>query len=335
MQRRIVLTLTAVVAAAGALVAPALPASAATSSGKCTPTLAAGLTTVHVTSGGVDRTAEVYIPAKVAKSKGRAALVLTLHGSVSTGAQQLQRSGLTGTADAKGFVVAAPTGLIPAGTVPGVGPTYRWNVPYVTLPPGTTGPDDQQFLLDLIDALAVSACIDDRRVIASGYSGGGRMVSALACDHPDRVAAIAPVAGLRFGPPLADGAGGFVPDLSRCAPGRPVPVITFAGTADPVNPYSGGGLPYWGYGTLEATAAWATNNGCRPTPVTTQVSPSVTRLAYKGCKANADVVLYTVTGGGHTWPGVDLDWGPLGAVTLEINASNLLWEFGRNRVACS
>jgi polyhydroxybutyrate depolymerase len=313
--------------AVGALFGPVAPASATEDHhgrGVCRPVLPAGETTVHLVSGGADRTAVVYVPQRVRTKSKRPALVLTLHGSASNGAEQLVRTGLEATADAEGFVVAAPNGLLSTGA-----DTYRWNVPFVTVP---DGPDDEQFLLDLIDSLSTSACIDDHRVIASGYSGGARMVSALACDHPDRIAALVAVAGLRYGPPIDDGHGGFVPDTSRCNPDRPVPVLAFGGTADPVNPFGGGGAAYWGYGTIAATQAWAVHDQCRPTPVTKQVTPHVTRVSYRGCKANADVVLYVIEGGGHTWPGSTATWDPaLGVVTSEISASALLWDFGRNR----
>jgi polyhydroxybutyrate depolymerase len=280
---------------------------------------------MRVSSGGVERSAVVYVPETLVDRRGRSPLVLTLHGSQSNASEQLTRDGLESKADAAGFVLAAPEGLLPTG--PG---TSRWNVPFVTEP---DGPDDERFLLDLIDALAAGACVDSRRVYAAGYSGGGRMISALACDHPERIAALIPVAGLRFGPPVADGRGGFVPDPSRCAPDRPVPVLAFAGTADAVNPYDGGGAPYWGYGNLAAAREWAANNGCWSTPVVRRVTPHVSQLAYRGCRAGADVVLYTVHGGGHTWPGSTIDWGGLGPVTTEISANDLLWDFARNRVS--
>ncbi|WP_328842668.1 hypothetical protein [Streptomyces sp. NBC_00258] len=74
--------------------------------------------------------------------------------------------------------------------------------------------------------------------------------SQCACDHPDRLAAIAAVAGLRAGAPVMDADGTYVPDLAACRPGRGVPVLSFSGTADPVNPYAGGGEAYWGAGLL-------------------------------------------------------------------------------------
>ena len=43
---------------------------------------------------------------------------------------------------------------------------------------------------------------------------------------------------------------------------------------------------------------------------------------------NADVILYTVEGGGHTWPGgKPLPERIVGRTTHEINASRIMWEF--------
>lgn len=297
----------------------AFPAAAAA----CDLPYPAGEHTLTLQSGGLDRTVIVYIPDEY-DGRHRLPLVLTLHGSQSDAAEQLQRSELAETAERHGFVVASPQGYLPAP------PGYRWNVPGVTLPPGAP-PDDEVFLNDLIDHLQASLCIDAKRVYGTGYSGGGRMISQYACDYPDRLAAIAPVAGLRAGFPVS-GPSGPEPDPATCAPERPVPVIAFAGTADPVNPYLGGGAPYWQYGTPAALARWAQINGCRQGPRTEQVTENVDRIRYYACRQNARVELYVVAGGGHTWPGSEafIPLEPfLGPVTFEIEASELIWQFFR------
>ena len=40
----------------------------------------------------------------------------------------------------------------------------------------------------------------------------------------------------------------------------------------------------------------------------------------------AAVLLYTIQGGGHTWPG-SIDVARLGRTTQSINATDLIWEF--------
>jgi len=67
---------------------------------------------------------------------------------------------------------------------------------------------------------------DERRVFVTGYSNGAFLASKLACVDADRIAAIAPVSGLR--------------DPADCAPKRPVPAVTFHGTGDEWVAFTGG-----------------------------------------------------------------------------------------------
>jgi polyhydroxybutyrate depolymerase len=313
-------------AAGGATHAAASPSAAAPHAGGCNRPFASGQHTVTLTSGGLQRVVVLYVPSTY-DGRHRTSLVLTLHGSQSDAVEQLVRSELPSSAERHGFVVASPQGYIPAS------PGYRWNVPGVTLPPGEP-PDDEQFLSDVIDYLEANLCVDARRVYGSGYSGGGRMISQYACDAPDRLAAIAPVAGLRAGYPTS-GPQGPVPDPATCNPSRPVPVIAFAGTADPVNPYLGGGAAYWQYGVPEALARWGEINQCRRGPRTVSVTSHVDEIRYSACRRNASVVLYRVEGGGHTWPGSEafIPLEPaLGPVTFEIDATELIWRFFRHHI---
>jgi polyhydroxybutyrate depolymerase len=72
---------------------------------------------------------------------------------------------------------------------------------------------------------------------------------------------------------------------------------------------------------------WATHNGCASDPDSTRVAADVVRESYSGCKAGADVVLYVVEDGGHTWPGASIDVGAFGKTTHSIDATALIWEF--------
>ncbi|MFC8672156.1 alpha/beta hydrolase family esterase [Streptomyces griseorubiginosus] len=318
--RHLFRTLFACATAALATAAVMVPSSAAAEDGTANRgcRLEPGRTTLTVRSGGLDRVVVVYAPHRTTVN-GRLPLVLNLHGSQGTAANQLDGSQLEETAESEGFLVAAPQGAMV------VGAGYQWNVPHVT---DGDGPDDEQFLTDTITQLVRAGCADAARVYATGYSGGARMVSQYACDHPGRVAAIAAVAGLRAGAPTAGADGGFVPDPETCTPGRPVPVLSFAGTGDQINPFAGGGAAYWGYGAVAATNRWATLDGCRRGPRETRVSEHVTRTDHTGCRGDADVTMYAIEGGGHTWPGATVPWPPvLGTVTQEISANQLMWRF--------
>ncbi len=132
-------------------------------------------------------------------------------------------------------------------------------------------------------------CIDSDRVYATGFSGGSRMASQLACDASGTFAAVAPVSGLRRPTP--------------CPTTRPVPILAFHGTADPVDPYNGHGQAYWTYSVPQAAQDWAAQDGCSPTPPTSSPDPGSPSPATRGVRGGATVELYSITGEGHEWPG--------------------------------
>ncbi|GAA2666485.1 ricin-type beta-trefoil lectin domain protein [Actinoplanes palleronii] len=284
--------------------------------GGCTRSVGAGEHQIPVTLAGRQYQVTVYVPAGTSPAT-RLPMVLDLHGTQMTGSQQLQYSVIKPAADAGKFLVVAPTGDIPAAS------GFAWNVPGVgTVPAGAR--DDVAFLDQVITTATAVLCADPSRVYGTGYSGGGRMMSAFACQRADRVAAIAPVAGLRAGRP--DPQDTSRPDPQSCAPVRPMPVIAFHGEQDATNPYQGGGTELWRYSVPVAQRRWAQINGCTTGPTVTAISAHVVKTVYSGCTAGADVVLYAVANGGHTWPDTSVDNGN-GTVTHEISADTLMWEF--------
>ena len=51
-------------------------------------------------------------------------------------------------------------------------------------------------------------------------------------------------------------------------------------------------------------------------------------MRYEGCPVGADVVFYTITYGGHTWPGGNpLPRAITGKTTQENDATRLIWDF--------
>lgn len=227
-------------------------------------------------------------------------LVILLHGSTSTGAEMLRDSHLAATADRHGFVVVAPDGGIAAGR------GFVWNIPGV---PAVTGSlpapgarDDVGYLTGLIDRFVASGCIDRSRVYATGLSGGGRMVSWFGCVAPRRLAAIAPVVGLRAGRPLASDP--TQADPATCRGGAPLPVLAFSGDADKTNPIAGGGAPYWQYPQTAALQRWAALNGCTK-PYARTVDASVYEQGYAQCRGDTTVAARVVRGGAHSWTVVD------------------------------
>jgi polyhydroxybutyrate depolymerase len=110
-----------------------------------------------------------------------------------------------------------------------------------------------------------------------------------------------------------------------------MPMIAFHGTADTHVPYKGGpswlsprpfpNVPNW-------TATWAKRNQCASQPVDSVVAPDVIRRTYPHCTEGAPVVLYTIRGGGHTWPGgMELPEWFVGRTTRSLDATRLMWAF--------
>ena len=302
--------------------AAATATTASTAGGKVVPVSASpgcgnqgtdGTTTLTPTIGGRSRVVIVHLPSGYQASKPEP-LVLNMHGSQSTALEQEGLSGMNATADADSFIVAYPQADISAGT------GFEWNVPGQPLFGGAalpaTAPDDVSFLEQLVTVLEQKYCVDSHRVYATGFSGGARMASQLACDASTTFAAVGPVSGLRFPNP--------------CPSTRPVPVISFHGTSDPVDPYLGNGQKYWTYSVPVAAQRWATHNGCTTATVTHPVV-TVTQTSNSNCTGGADVQLYTIAGEGHEWPG-----GPhlrkvitrvLGPQTMAISANSTMWAF--------
>jgi polyhydroxybutyrate depolymerase len=152
------------------------------------------------------------------------------------------------------------------------------------------------------------------------------MVYHLASELPDRIAAIAPVAG-----PMG---------TETCDPRRPVSVIHFHGSDDEAVPFNGGkgkldvsGTDF--YSVEHSIRAWVKANGCHEKPAIEKLPDKeedgtrVIRKIYGGGKEGAEVVLIVIEGGGHTWP--SREFGPemkvLGKSTKDISANDLMWEF--------
>jgi len=263
-----------------------------------------------IESSGLERTYLLYVPASYDPS-APAPLIISLHGFVEWPAHQMQISGWNDLADEYGFIVVYPSGTkFPR----------RWQAGS-RIGDSTDPMLDVIFISDLIDELEANYNIDPARIYANGLSNGGGMSYLLGCALSERIAAIGGVAGA-YAVPLQD-----------CQPSRPVPMIAFHGTADPIVPYQGGvsgdnqfdfpDLPQW-------MTARADLNGCDVTPLALSASGEASGIRYYGCAQGADVVFYTIAGGGHSWPGGDpLPKWIVGTTSQDINATRVMWEFFR------
>jgi polyhydroxybutyrate depolymerase len=257
-----------------------------------------------IVSSGETREYTLHVPPGYDASRPTP-LVISIHGAAIWPAAQQALSQWDRVADREGFIVLYPSGRT------GQGPRHF-------------DADDVTFIGDLIDSVQRSHNIDPARIYANGLSNGGGLSFLLSCIMPDRIAAVGLVAAAHLFP------------ASLCRDLRPVPMIAFHGTADDDTPYHGGKsgkswiLPMPFPSIPLVTASWGRRNQCAPAPVESRVAPDVTRLEYAQCANNASAILYTIHGGGHTWPGGDDAYLPewfVGTTTQSIDASNVMWEF--------
>jgi len=262
-------------------------------------------------SSGVKREYLLHVP-KSYDGTRPTPLVISLHGGGLWGAVQKDMSLFNTTADREGFIVVYPSAI--GGR--GVRAWHTEDTPSLKR--------DVRFISELIDTLETHYNIDPARIYANGLSNGGGMSFVLSCTLSDRIAAVGLVASAQFLP------------WKWCTDRRPVPMIDFHGTSDQAVPYRGGtswvAPRYKGFPSqLIWVANWAQRNRCAPTPRDTVIAEDVTLRVYVSCANNADVQLYTVLGGGHTWPGGGRHpkWF-VGRTSHSIDASGLMWTFFRD-----
>lgn len=251
----------------------------------------------------------LFVPSSYDKSQSMP-VVLNFHGTSASPAQQVEISNIETLAQQHSFIAVSPAAIYrrtPEGP-------KTWNVDKDPL-----GVDDVFFVQTLIAQLKQQYNVDNNGIYAMGFSGGARMSSRLACDLSKQIAAIGPVAGVRY--------------PEDCHPARVVPVITFHGKKDGVNHYvaNDDSPPYWRMGVESAISGWLDNNHCDKQAQNTDLGEQVTRLTYSQCQDHGDVIFYQSTRAGHTWPGSEMadklaSYG-LGATDKHIPATELIWSF--------
>jgi len=263
-----------------------------------------------IVSGGETRKYLLYVP-ETYNPDVPTPLVISLHGHGGWPAHQQKLSGWSDLAGEFGFIVVYPEGS---------DSPKRWRTRS-----GATGANDPAidvaFISDLIDKLSSEYNLDPDRIYANGMSNGGGLAFVLSCRLADRIAAIGTVSGA------------YLLSLEDCNPSRLAPVIAFHGTADTTVPYTGGpserynmpfpNIPEW-------IAGLAQRRQCATPPEELPTHGCVSGVRYAQCAENADVIFYTVDGGGHSWPGGQaLPKAVVGPTTQDVNATRLIWEFFR------
>lgn len=246
--------------------------------------------------------------------------MLAFHGGNSNGAQTEILTGFSLVADHKQFLVVYPEAIEKNwndGRRQQQFPAQRFNI------------NDVQFADDIITAVSKEHMVDAQRIYVTGISNGAMLTHLVAMHLSEKIAAGAAVAG------------GFAePAVGQFAPKQPVSMLIIHGTADPQVPYKGGGVDEGKRGRIigaeRVAKLWVDGNGCQ-TPAETGELPDL--APFDQCRVHwqnwphgrngTDVTLYTIEGGGHTWPG-SLQFLPkfiIGPVCRDFHATAVIWDF--------
>jgi polyhydroxybutyrate depolymerase len=209
-------------------------------------------------------------------------VVIDYHALGGTGSSQKGLSGWAELADREGFIVVWPDGV-----------GNSWNVGRCCSTAQSQNVDDVAFTKAIVSTLEQEACIDTKRVYASGCSNGGGMAFRVACDAADVITAVAPVDFDCVTGSSAD------PSCGSCAPARPVAEIQFRGTNDTAVPYGGGSGPRGTEfpGAEQNFSDWAGINQC--TGAAAELPENSACQAYGMCAGGVQTVLCTVQNGSH------------------------------------
>ena len=187
--------------------------------------------------------------------------------------------------------------------------------------------DDVGFLVKVVSEVSKIHDIDQRRVFTCGMSNGGFMSNRLICERPDIFRAAGVITAQMD-----------TLYVKKCKPDKPVSLMVFNGTADKAVPFHGGdvgGKRGHVISTKDYIDFWLERNNCLAEKSTIEIPDKdrdgvwATRDSYQTCDDDNRVILYTIHGGGHTFPGIQTKLYELaaGKTMMEINAAEELWEF--------
>ncbi|HTH81390.1 MAG TPA: PHB depolymerase family esterase [Mucilaginibacter sp.] len=257
----------------------------------------------HIVVDGMKRKIVTYIPSN---ANGTMPLVISLHGGFASPRGMFHLADFRPVADRGKFIVVCPASK------------HFWH-------DGADlhGIDDVKFIDHLINYMIKTYHADPERIYVTGISNGGFMTTRLACQLHHRIAAVAVVAA------TLDIGEGY--DLTS-----PMSVLYIHGTKDPIVSFNGGKL--FGravYSHNDIIKKWVTMNNCDPKPIVTNIpddahdGTSLVKEEYHNPDNNLKVISYTVSNGGHTWPG-GWQYFPkfiVGKTTHNLNACETIWEF--------
>ncbi len=291
--------------------------------GELSHNLSQGNHTLSIVVDGLKRRFIVYVSESYEPSR-QYPVVIMFHGGGGRAKAAMWKTGWPKKADREGFLAVFPEGTPPDPSRPGrfIGNPQTWNDGSKRdIGAVERKVADVKFISMMIEYLKDCLSVDERRIYITGFSNGASMSFRLARELSSIFAAVAPIAG-------ADWLDGRQPD-------RAVPLLYITGMADPLNPFEGGeiGIGPKRYGNKppinEMILKWVKLHGCRNQPRAVYDQDGAKGFAYSLQDDVHAVVLYTIDGHGHYWPGGKsaLPERIAGKNSAKLNATDVIWEF--------
>lgn len=279
---------------------------------------AAGDINGKLTIDGIEREYILHLPKNYGTEK--LPLVMVFHGGGGNAEQVKDHTKFNKLADNQDFIVVYPNAV-----------DKNWN-------DGRNGEklpmdrDDVKFISTLLDTLTANYNINTKRIFSTGISNGGFFSFYLALKLSNRLLAIAPVTA-------------NIPENLKDSwkTDKPISVLLINGTKDPLVKFDGGPVGFKddesGRGVSLSTS-WtvkilAGNNSCQTSTKTEEIEDKedddckAEKETYYKCADGTKIVLVTIKGGGHTWPGASqyLPKILVGNVCKDFKATEMIWEF--------
>lgn len=277
--------------------------------------------------GGGQRRYLLHVPAGPTPDGGWP-LVVHFHGGGGQAESARLQTGWDRLADAERFAVAFGEGTRPDPSMPpsfGDNPqTWNDGTGRVAIGAVARGENDLGYAAAVLDDVARRLPLAPGRIHASGFSNGAGMALNLARHAPDRLAAVAAVAGK---------------DSETAVPPSeaPLSLLYMTGTDDPLNPVAGGEVFLFGQFLGQAPpieelfGRWLEGLACVGDgyPVSAPVADSAV-LRFFPCNGNATAELWLLDGHGHHWPGGSSLLEPsiwTGPDVSGLDAAAVIWSF--------
>jgi len=229
-----------------------------------------------------DRTYRLYVPPDAAAPVGA---LLFAHGYRGSAAGVMRNAALRRLADVTGLALVA---LESAGN--------DWSLAHRPAEPGQKEAREYTYVAAVLADLADRVALDDSRLVMSGFSAGGMMTWAIACNMSDRFAGFVPMSGTFWAP------------VPATCPAPPANIVHIHGTKDGTVPLQGRTIGPARQGDVEEALGMYANKGAFTIAASRRAAPDDT-LCRRGSNPDNKLLEFCTFAGGHSFSTARLRYG--------------------------